>query len=294
MGAAVNHTDEGKEERCHEAVREHLQHGTRHGRLVEHEDGEEHHAAVAHRRVGIDILEVGLHTCAKCAIDDADAREREKYPAQLRCGIGHQEDGDAEAAVASQFHEHAGMEHRHRCGGRSMAVGRPCVEGEHGAKHAEAHKGHREEEELPVVRNGIVVSHLKQIHREGARIGARVEVDAQNTQHEKCRPAHEHERELHSRVVLVARAPHADEQIHGDEGHLIEHEHSEQVDRDEEAEHTCREQKEPHEELTWQRVHLPRGKHTGKHDESREQNHGHRHAVDAKGQFNIKWSIPSP
>ena len=53
---SVNHTDEGKEEGRHQTVAQHLEHGTRAGRLVHHQDGEEHQAAVAHRGVSVDVF----------------------------------------------------------------------------------------------------------------------------------------------------------------------------------------------------------------------------------------------
>ena len=184
------------------------------------------------------------------------------------------------------------MEHRHRRGGRSVAVGRPSVEREHGAKHTEAHKCEREQHALPTVGYGIVVGNLKDVHSEAA-VGARVVVDADDAEHQEGRATHEHQRKLHGRVVLVATAPHANQQIHGDERDLVEHEHGEQVDGYEEAEHACRQQIEPKEELLGQRIDFPRGEHAGKHDEGRKQYHDHRHAIDAKRKVDVERSIPA-
>ena len=49
MCTTVNHTDEGKEESRHQSVREHLEDGTRDGRLTHHQEGEEHQSTVRHR-----------------------------------------------------------------------------------------------------------------------------------------------------------------------------------------------------------------------------------------------------
>ena len=58
----VNHTDDSKEEGCHQTVGQHLDNGTGDGGLGYHAEGEEHHTAVGYRAIGIDVLEVGLHT----------------------------------------------------------------------------------------------------------------------------------------------------------------------------------------------------------------------------------------
>ncbi len=95
---------------------EHLHDGACHCCGVKHQDGEEHESAVAHRRVCVDILEVGLHTCAECTVDHRDTCQDEEYPGEFGSSLGHQIDGHAEAAVAAKFHKHAGMEHGHRGG----------------------------------------------------------------------------------------------------------------------------------------------------------------------------------
>gem|GEM_PF-3035083 len=173
-----------------------------------------------------------------------------------------------------------------------MTIGRPCVEREHGAQHAKSHKGEREQIVLPLVRNSIVVRYLQQVHRQGLSLGRAMEINANETQHQEGRTTHEHEGEFHGTVVLVATTPHTNEQVHGNERHLVEHEHGEQVYRDEEAKHTCREQEEPQEELLGQRVHLPRGKHASKDDECRQKNHHHAHAVHSQGEFDVHRFIP--
>ena len=116
MGTTVDHTYERKEEGCHKSVGEHLQDGTGDGSLVEHEDGEEHEAAVAHGGVGVDILQVGLHAGREGTIDHRNGSEDEEYPRQFVGSVRQEVHGNAEAAVASELHQHAGMEHRHRCG----------------------------------------------------------------------------------------------------------------------------------------------------------------------------------
>ena len=80
MCAAVDHTDQGEEQGGHQAVGEHLHHGSRHGRLVQHQDGEQYQPAVAHGRVGVDVFQVRLHDGRVSPVNDADAREDDEYP----------------------------------------------------------------------------------------------------------------------------------------------------------------------------------------------------------------------
>ena len=292
VSAAVNHTDQGKEQGRHQTVREHLQHRTGHRRGIEHEDGEEHHTAVAHTRVSVDILEVGLHTSAQRTIDDAGTREQQENPSQLVGGKRHQIDGDAETAVTSQFHQHTRVEHRHRRGRRGMTIGRPCMEWEHGTQHAEADKCQREQQILPIVRNGIVMCNIQDVHRQGLTSRCRVEIDTNQAEHQEGRATHQHQRQFHRAIVLVTTTPHTNEQVHGNQSNLIEHEHREQVNRDKETEHTRGQQEEPHEELTRHGVHLPRSEDSGEHDERRQQNHHHAHSVDTQSQVNIERGVP--
>ena len=51
-------------------------------------------------------------------------------------------------------------------------------------------------------------------------------------------PGHEVQRQLHGRVFLPSRAPDPDEQVHRQDGDLIEEEEEEQVPGHEHAEHT--------------------------------------------------------
>ena len=69
MGTTVNHTDEGEEECRHEAVGEHL-HTTAPviAVVLSMRMAKRATTAVGHRRVGVDVLEVGL------------VRRREKAP----------------------------------------------------------------------------------------------------------------------------------------------------------------------------------------------------------------------
>lgn len=51
--------------------------------------------------------------------------------------------------------------------------------------------------------------------------------------------------------------PDADQQVHGDEGHLVKHEHGEEVHGDKEPEYPDGQQVKPQEILFLQEVHFP-------------------------------------
>ncbi len=104
-------TDEGKEEGRHQTVRQHLEHSTGHGRLTHHQQGEEHESAVRHRRVGIDILQVGLYTGTQGTVDHRDRGEDEEDPGEILGSLGQQIHGYTEAAIASELHQHTSVEH---------------------------------------------------------------------------------------------------------------------------------------------------------------------------------------
>ena len=90
----------------------------------------------------------------------------------------------------------------------------------------------------------------------------------------------------------MAGTPDTNQEVHGDERHLVEHEHREQVGRDEEAEDTRREQREPKEILLGERFELPRGKGAGEHDDARQQEHDDGDAVDAHAVGNVQGLEP--
>ena len=290
--AAVDETDEGEEEGRHQTVRKHLQHSAGAGGFGHHAEGEEHQAAVRHRRVGVDVLQVGLHASGEGAVDHGDSRQHEEDPAQFVGGLGQEVHGNAETAVTTELHEHTGVEHRNGRGGGGVTIGRPCVEGEECAEHTEADEGHREPKQLPVVGNGVraagVVGDLDDVHR----VTAGAVEDAEDTTHQEGRTTHEHEGELHRGVFFSTGSPHADEEIHGNERDFIEHEHGEHVNRDEKAEHAHRKQGEPKEIFLGEGLQLPRSKRTGEDDDGREEQHGYTDAVDADRIVNMERGKP--
>lgn len=121
----------------------------------------------------------------------------------------------------------------------------------------------------------------------------RLVVDADKREHQERRAAHEHQGELHGRILLAACAPLADEKIHRYERHLVEHEHREEVGSDEEAEHTGGKEEKPHEEVACV-LNLPRGEGAGENDYRRKEEHGDGDTVDTHRQVDVQRPEPFP
>ena len=145
------------------------------------------------------------------------------------------------------------------------------MEGEKGTQHTEADEDEGEEHLLCLHGDVVHLCNLQYVHR----CGTAEEIDAEDADDEEGRTTHQHQRELHGCIFLVAATPYTNEQVHGDEGYLVEHEHGEQVGADEEAKHTSGEEGETQEILLGEGLELPRGKGTSEHDDTREQQHHH-------------------
>ena len=272
-------------------MRQHLQHGAGHRGLVQHQDREQHQSAVADRRVGVDVFQVGLLDCRERSVDHADTGQRQENPCQFVGRLGHQEDRHAKTTVSAEFHQHPSMQHRNGRRRRSVTVRRPRVERKHRAEHPEADERQREEQVLRAHRNRMF-GDFENIHRQLTAFGRRMEIDAEDADQQQRRTSHQHQRQFHRRILFPAGSPHADQQVHRDQRHLVKHEHREQINRNEESEHPDRQQREPCEKLPRQRRHFPRSEHPGKDDHRRQQQHRHRNTVDADRIVDIQRSVP--
>ena len=153
------------------------------------------------------------------------------------------------------------------------------MEGEQGPEHAKADEDEGEEDVLDIVGDVVVGRNLHHVHGRGTV----EEVDAEDAEDEQGGASHEHQGELHGRILLLAATPNADEQVHGDEGNLVEHEHGEHIHADEEAEHARGKEREPEEVLLGERLKLPRSESAGEDDDARKQQHDNGNAIDADG-----------
>ena len=131
-------------------------------------------------------------------------------------------------------------------------------------------------------------SNLVDVHRRSTR----EEVNAEDADDEQGGATHKHQRQLHGSILLGTATPNTYQQVHRDKGNLVEHEHREHISADEETVDTRRQKGKPEEVLLGQRLQLPRGKRTGKHDDARQQQHDDRDAVDADAIGNIQRLEP--
>ena len=124
---------------------------------------------------------------------------------------------------------------KHRYGGRcrSVTVGAPCMEWEQGAKNTESQEYHREEDALHFGRD-LQFHNFKNVH--GSASGS-VEY-TQDTDKQECRATHQHKGKLHGCVFFLSATPYTDKQVHRDKSYFVEHEHSEEVGRNKEAEYS--------------------------------------------------------
>ena len=166
------------------------------------------------------------------------------------------------------------------------------MEREQRTKNTETDKDEREEDLLNKCRNSIGSSDLHDRHGIGATILTVEEVDAKDADDQQRGSSHEHQRQLHGTVLLWTGTPNADEQVHRNQSDLVEHEHGEEVLRDEEAKHTGRQQGEPEEVFLLHRMLLPGGKGSREDDDGRKQDHHHRDAVHARAIEDVQGLEP--
>ena len=113
------------------------------------------------------------------------------------------------------------------------------MEGEQGAQHTETDEDEGEEHLLDVDGDIVHSSYLVDVHG-----GSTTEVvDAQQTDNQQGGTSHQHQRQLHGSILLVAGTPDTNQQVHGNQRYLVEHEHGEHIGADEEA--SCQEAKVP-------------------------------------------------
>ena len=109
------------------------------------------------------------------------------------------------------------------------------MEREQSTKYTETDEHKWEQHVLNCRRDVVVVGNLKDVHCRGTV----EEVDAHQAEDDEGGTTHKHQRKLHGCILLATRTPETNQEVHRDEGNLVEHEHGEEVDRDEETVNTC-------------------------------------------------------
>ena len=86
---------------------------------------------MAHRRVGDQPFQIGLHDAHDGAVDDADDREPGDERRRGDDGRGEERDGEAQETVDPHLQKDAGQDDASRRRGLGMRVGQPGMEGKH-------------------------------------------------------------------------------------------------------------------------------------------------------------------
>ena len=168
-----------------------------------------------------------------------------------------------------------------------MAVRRPCVERPESGQHAAADQEQREDDLLEV----LVVLDLVKL-RQVECANARLYKDSEDPDEDEHAGAYQDHRQLDGAVLLsprergerTGRAPDANQQIHREDGQLVEEEPEEQVKRGKHAKHARHEQEEQDEVVLVAVVDL-RGDQCGREGHNaRQQHHGRADAIDAEVQ----------
>ena len=228
MAALVDHADHQEQPAGDDAVAHHLDDGALDADQIEADEPEHHVAEVADRRVGDDLLDVGLHPREAGAVDDAHDRQRHDERRELAGGVGKERKAELHEAVRPHLQQHAGQDHR-ACGRRlDVRVRQPRVQrhdrhldGERQPERGEQDRLHRERE-LRAIEVGE-----RERRDAGRRIERIHEIDDGGEHQDAAERRVQHE--LERRVDAALAAPDADDEEHRDQHRLPEQVEQEQV-----------------------------------------------------------------
>ena len=278
MTAVRQHAHHREQAARADAVGEHLVRRALQALHVHRRDAEHDEAHVAHRRIGDELLHVGLHHGDERAVDDGDDRERGEQRREGQRRLREHRKREADQPIAAHLQHHAGQNDRPRRGGLHVGIGQPGVEREQRHLDGKRHREGQEEPVLQVVRHAQFVE-LQQIERVLPR-GLLVQPGHADDRHQHQHAAgHGVEQELDRRVETLVVAPDADEEIHRDEDDVPEDVEQEQIERQEHADHRRFQQQHENRELLHALVNaFPRRQQGDGREERREH---HQHQADA-------------
>ena len=178
-----------------------------------------------------------------------------------------------------------------------MAVRRPVVERPDAAQHREAKEGRQEPGILE--RRGKIGG-LEQAHIEG--VETRFVVHRQRADESHHRTDEQVQGQFHGGVLArLDPAPNGDQQVHREDGDLVEEEQHEQVERGEDAEHARSQDEQEGKELArtvlntgrgMLVVNAPRDADAREHDDARQQDERRADAVHAEDQVHAQRGQP--
>ena len=140
VGAVIGSPHQEEEAGADEAVADHLQHGATGGQRRKAGHANEHKAHVANGTVGDFAFQVALRKGGQRGINDVDHPQNHQQRRELGMGLGQHLGIEAEQGIATHLEEDAGQEHMNRCGGFSMGIRQPGVEGHDGKLDAKGNE----------------------------------------------------------------------------------------------------------------------------------------------------------
>src|SRR5580692_2418745 len=279
MAAFVQDSREHEQAASGNSVGQHDEHGAVESRGGEAENSEHDEAEVADRRVGDQLLHVGLNHGDERAVNDADQRQRHNPPLIVAGLFGKQAEVEAQQAVGAHLQQHSGQQDRAGGGRFDVRVGQPGVEREQRNFHRE---GEEEAEEEPL-RGGGEGRHLAlgdQIANFVELEGASVRVEPQYRSQHEHRGDHGVHEKLYGGVNLALVAEDANQQGHGDQRGFPEEIEEEEVERSEDADQRSLHNKKEDKEFLHAIVNrLPRDQHAQRSQERGQHHQPHGDAV---------------
>ena len=254
---------------------------------VEQEKAQGDEAHVGDRRVGDQLLHVGLHQGDEADVDDGDQRQRDHEPGPLVAGVGRDRQREPEEAVGAEL-QHDRRQHDRAAGRRlDVGVGQPGVHRPHRHLDREGEEEGEEQQHLGIERQRQAVP------GEDVEAAARLVVEVDQRHQHQQRAGERVEEELERRVDAARPAPDADDEVHRDQRRLEEDVEQQAVEGAEHADQEAREDQErAHVLVDALGDHLPRRDDDDHGDEGREQDEPDREAVDAEQVPDVEAADP--
>ena len=278
----VEHPHQEEQRARGEPVIEHLVQRTFQTLAVPREQPQHDEAQVAHRRVGDQLLEIGLHHGHQRAIDDADDRQQQEHRQGGLRRLREERNRETHEAVAAHLEQDGGQNHRTRGRRLDVRVRQPGVQRPH--RHLDG-EGEREGREIPngLLRRDAGVVQAQQVERVLAGLLLVLVHERQDGDQHEQRPRHRVHEELEGGVQTAFVAPNPDQEIHRDESHFPEDVEQEQIQAQENAHHAgLQEQQENVEFAHPVGDTLPGCQHRERPDETGQDHEPQTDAVDAQ------------
>ena len=245
VSTLVDHPNHQEQCTRRDAVVDVLHHTTGDRLIGESESTEDDESKVGNGRVRNESLEVLLHRCGDCAVDDADHREGVHHRTSPHRGLWEEVDAEAQHAVGAHLQEHAGENDRTASRRLGVCIGQPRMQREQRHLHRE---GDHEGDEQPTAGGDPEVrllSNFNEIESERSDVATCDECGGDDADEHEGGSRHRVQEELRCGIHTLVITPVADQEVHRDENDLKEEEEQEQIKAQEAAHHTGLEEQQP-------------------------------------------------